>query len=50
MSLYHYFKSNSPLPSPTGPLSRKVLATAISSMNKEVMAVLKNGKDESGVK
>jgi len=29
------------LPSPTGPLSKKVLATAISYANKEIMAMLK---------
>lgn len=49
-SFYYYFKSNSLLPSPTGLFSREVPATAISSTHKEVVAVLKNGEDESGVK
>jgi len=49
-SLHHYFKSNSVLPSPTGSLSKEIPASAISCTNKEVVAVLKNGQDESGVK
>jgi len=46
-SLHDYFKLNS---SPTGPVSKVILATAISYANKKVMAVLKSGKDKSGVK
>ena len=49
-SLYHYFKSNSPLPSPNGPLSREVPAIAISEANKEVAKVLKDSEDKDGVK
>ena len=49
-SLYHYFKHNSLLPSPTGPLSKEVPATAISAVNKEVMECLKHSEDEKGVK
>jgi len=49
-SLHDCFKSNSVLLSHTGPLSKVVVAMAISYANKEVMAVLKSGKDESGVK
>jgi len=49
-SLHHYFKSNSVLPSPTGPLSKEIPASEISCANKEVVAVMKNGQDESGVK
>jgi len=49
-SLHDYFKSNSVLPSPTGPHSKVVPATAISYANKEVMAVLEDGEDGSGVK
>jgi len=30
--MYHYFKWNSPLPSPTGPFSKEIQAIAISSM------------------
>ena len=32
-SLYHYFKRDSVLPSPTGPLSKEVPATAITAAN-----------------
>ena len=46
-TLHDFFKSNA-LPSPTGPLSKVIPATAISYANKEVMAVLKSGIDESG--
>ena len=49
-SLYHYFKSNSPLPSPNGPLSREVPAIAISKANKEVTKVLKDSEGKDGVK
>ena len=49
-SLHHYFKSNSVLPSPTGPLSKIVPSSAISYANKAVMAVLINSGDENGVK
>ena len=49
-SLYHYFKSNSPLPCPNGPLSREVPAIAISEANKEVTKVLKDSEDKDGVK
>jgi len=41
---------NSVLPSPTGPLSKEVLSSAISCAKTEVMAVLKNSEDKSGVK
>ena len=49
-SLYHYFRSDSPLPSPNGPLSREVPAGAISEANKEVTKVLKNSEGKDGVK
>ena len=49
-SLYHYFKCDSVLPSPTGPLSKEVPATAISGANKEVLECLKQSEDEKGVK
>ena len=49
-SLYHYFRSDSPLPSPNGPLSREVPAGAISEANKEVTKVLKNSEGQDGVK
>ena len=49
-SLHDYFKLNSVLLSPTGPVSKVVLATAISYANKEVMAILKDSEDRSGVK
>ena len=52
-SLYHYFEpstSNSPLPSPNGPLSREVPAITISKANKEITKVLKDSKGEDGVK
>jgi len=48
-TLHDFFKSNA-LPSPTGPLSKVIPATAITYANKEVMAVLKSGVDESGGK
>ena len=49
-SLFHYFKRESVLPSPTGPLSKEVPATAISAANKEVVECLKHSEDEDGVK
>ena len=49
-SLYHYFKRDSLLPSPTGPLSKEVPATAISAANKEVLECLKHSEDEKGAK
>ena len=49
-SLYHCFKRDSVLPSPTGPLSKEVPATAITAANKEVMKCLKHSEDEKGVK
>ena len=51
--LYHCFKwsiGNFPLPSPNGPLSREVPAIAISKANKDIARVLKDSKDEDGVK
>jgi len=45
-SLFHYFKRDSLLPSPTGPLSKEVPATAISAANKEVMDCLKQSSAE----
>ena len=38
------------LPSPTGPLSKEVPATAITAANKEVMKCLKHSEDEKRVK
>ena len=49
-SLYHYFKRDSLLPSPTGPLSKEAPATAISAANKEVLECLKHSEDEKGAK
>ena len=49
-SLYHYFKRDSLLPSPTGPLSKEVPATTISAANKEVLECLKHSEDEKGAK
>lgn len=49
-SLFHYFKSNSLLPSPNRPLLREVPAIAISGANKEVTKVLKDSEDKDGVK
>ena len=49
-SLYQYFRKESPLPSPKGPLSREVPAGAISEANKEVTKVLKDSEDKDGVK
>ena len=49
-SLFHCFKRNLLLPSPTGPLSKEVPATAISGANKEVMDCLKQSEDKKGVK
>ena len=52
-SLYHYFKpssGDSPLPSPSGPLSKEVPAIAISEANKEITKVLKDIKDKEDVK
>ena len=40
MSLFKYFKRSSPLPSPSGPLSREIPSTAISAANDEVSKVL----------
>ena len=48
-NLYDYFKCDSVLPSPTGPLSKEVPATAISGANK-VLECLKQSEDEKGVK
>jgi len=45
-SLYHYFKRDSVLPSPTGLLSKEVSATAISGANKEILECLKQSEDE----
>ena len=50
MSLFKYFKRNSPLPFPNGPLSREIPATAISAANDEVMKALKTAEDDKGVK
>ena len=50
MSLFKYFKRNSPLPSPNRPLSREIPVTAISAANDEVMKALKMAKDDKGVK
>ena len=48
MSLFKYsFKRNCLLPSPNGPLSREIPATAISAANDEVMKAL---EDDKGVK
>ena len=49
-SLYQYFRKESPLPSPNGPLSREVPAGAISEANKEVTKVLKDSEDKDGGK
>ena len=40
MSLFKYFKRDSPLPSPSGPLSREIPSTAIVAANDEVSKVL----------
>ena len=49
-SLFHYFKRDTLLPSPTGLLSKEVPATAISAANKEVLECLKHSEDEKGAK
>ena len=48
--LYHYFKRDLVLLSPTGPLSKEAPATATSGANKEVLECLKQSEDEKGVK
>ena len=47
-SLYHYFKCDSLLPSPTGPLLKEVPTTVISAANKEALECLKYSEDEKG--
>ena len=52
-NLHHYFKQstgNVLIFSPKGPLSREVPAIAISEANKDITKVLKDSKDEDGVK
>ena len=52
-SLYHYFKpssDDSPLPSPSGQLSKIVPAIAISEVDKEITKVLKDIEDMEDVK
>ena len=48
MSLFKYFKRNSPLPSPSGPLSWEIPSTAIGAANDEVSKVLEKAGDLNG--
>jgi len=52
MSLFKYFKRESPLPSPSGPLSWEIPSTAIAAANDEVLKALKKAGDlnRKGVK
>ena len=49
-SFYHYFRSDSPLPSLIGPLLREVPAGAISEANKEVTKAMKDSEGKDGMK
>ena len=50
MCLFKYFRKNSPLPSPSGPLSQEIPSTAIGAANDEVLKVLEKAGDGKGTK